>query len=59
MGGLRVFAVAVMLVALLPISAATTEAPLGEGDEIALDAEQVSYDQKNNAIDARGAPRKI
>src|ERR1035437_1371581 len=53
MDGLRVFAVA--LIMLLPISAHAAQAPLVESEEIGIDAEQISYDQKNNSIVARGA----
>ncbi len=55
MGGLRVFTMAMVLSALLATRAHAADALLSESDEIGIDAEQVSFDQKNNQIVARGA----
>jgi LPS-assembly protein len=55
MGGLRVWTVAMMLVALLPIRGHALDALQSESEEIGIDAQQLSFDQKNNAIVARGA----
>jgi LPS-assembly protein len=61
MDGVRVFTGAVVLVTLLPIRLQAADALLSgnaltaESEEVNVDAEQISFDQKNNVIVARGA----
>ena len=53
MGWLRVVAVLV-LVALLPVQGRAAEALVAEREEVGIDADELSFDQKNNVIVARG-----
>lgn len=56
MGALRFPAAAVLLVALLPRGshAQPSRAPSVVGEEIGIDAEEISYDQKTDTVVARG-----
>ena len=55
MGALRFLVAALLLSLLLPItSRAQLPSPDVDADEIGIDAEQISYDQKTNTVVARG-----
>jgi LPS-assembly protein len=61
MGGVRVLTGAVVLLALMRIGAQAADALLpgsgltAENEEVNVDAQEISFDQKNNVIIARGA----